>query len=229
MKHYVISENVWRGESMKGAIFDMDGLLLDTERIYQDGWRTLASEFVEEPNPVVPAACSGSAGDEIIQLLESYYPKVDAKRYLESVVEYYTRHVTEDLVMKPGVLELLEYFKSINFKMAVASSTFHSQIIKNLKTAGILSYFDIVISGLDVSNNKPAPDIFLEAARKLELAPEECYVFEDSVNGVKAGLCAGCKTIMIPDMQEPLESFYKSCTGIYSSLTEALEALTKKR
>lgn len=209
----------------KGAIFDMDGLLLDTEKIYQDGWTKLAPMFTAHPNAEVPKACSGSAGNQVVRILESYYPGVDGKAYLEGVIAYYTAHVEQDLQLKTGVVELLTYFKGAGVKMAVASSTFLSQIHRNLEIAGIASYFDEVVSSLDVAHNKPAPDVFLEAASRLALNPEDCYVFEDAVNGVKTGLRAGCSTVMIPDSQQPLPQFYEVCAGIYPSLLDALTSI----
>lgn len=213
----------------KGAIFDMDGLLLDTEKIYQDGWVKLAPRFTEHPNAEVPEACSGSAGDRVLKILESYYPGVDGKAYLEGVIAYYTAHVEDDMRLKPGVVELLTYFQSAGVKLAVASSTFLSQIYRNLEIAGIASYFGEIVSSLDVANNKPAPDVFLKAASGLALQPEDCYVFEDAINGVKAGLCAGCSTVMIPDSQQPLPQFYEECAGIFPSLNEALAEIKSGR
>lgn len=209
----------------KGAIFDMDGLLLDTEKVYQEGWEKLALNYVDKPNPEVPKACCGSAGEQVVKILQEYYPGVNGYAYLQDVTHYYARHVESDLCVKPGVIEILEYCKLNNVKMAVASSTYLDQIHRNLKIAGIISYFDVIVSSLDVEHSKPAPDVFLEAARRLEIAPCDCYVFEDAINGVKAGLKAGCATVMIPESQKPEHVFYDSCAGIYMSLKEALDAI----
>lgn len=209
----------------KAAIFDMDGLLLDTEKIYQDGWRKLAPLFVEHPHPDVPKACCGSAGEQVIQILREYYPGVDGYAYLQSVIHYYAKHVEKEISLKPGVKDLLEYFKEQGVKMAVASSTFPQQIHRNLTITGIISYFNVIVSSLEVEHNKPYPDVFLKAADKLGYQPSDCYVFEDAVNGVKAGLAAGCSTIMIPESQDPISDFYQSCTGIYDNLEEALIAI----
>ena len=95
----------------------------------------------------------------------------------------------------------------------------------NLELAGIAQYFDVVVSGQEVVYGKPEPDIFLLAAERLGLSPMDCYVFEDGINGVKAGLAAGCTTIMIPDLTPPTEELKHACAGIYSSLLEAKDAM----
>lgn len=206
----------------KGAIFDMDGTLLDTEKIYQQGWSCLASQFVDVPNEEVPIAVSGSGGQQVLDILQKYYPGVDGKSYLQAVLDYYVQH-TQEVECKEGVIEILEYFKKKDVKLAVASSTFHEQIVKNLENAGIASYFDSVVSCLDVGKAKPEPDVFLEASRQLGLKPEECYVFEDAKNGIIAAHRANCLPIMVIDSKQPDEEVKGICHHIYDSMNEALE------
>ena len=212
---------------MQGAIFDMDGLLLDTERIYQEGWNECAKNYVDQVNPEVALACAGSSGEQIQKVLNTYYPGIDGKALNKDVIAYYQEHVLDDLQLKKGVVEILEYFKSKGIKMAVASSSIESIIRTNLEQAGILSYFDSIVSAQHVKRSKPNPDIFLKAAENLNLEAESCYVFEDAINGVYAGLNAGCKTIMIPDTQLPTEEFFQRCYGIFPSLIEAMEQIQK--
>lgn len=107
----------------------------------------------------------------------------------------------------------------------MASSNEAELIRANLAKTGLEGQFDVLLSTSQVARGKPAPDVFLEAARQLGLRPEECYVFEDGINGVKAGIAAGCRTIMIPDLIEPTEEIVGRCAGIYPSLLDALEAL----
>lgn len=120
---------------------------------------------------------------------------------------------------KPGVRAILLFLRSHNYKIAVASSSGKDIIKRNLQRSGLEKFFDVVTSGTEVSHGKPEPDVFLLAARRLGLNPQECYVFEDSLNGVKAGMAAGCVTVMVPDMVQPPENFQVSC--ICSSLNEA--------
>ena len=212
---------------MQGAIFDMDGLLLDTERIYQEGWTECAKNYVDQVNLEVGRACAGSSGEQIQKVIQKYYPGIDEKALNKDVIQYYQDRVLDDLQLKKGVIEILDYFKSKGIKMAVASSSIESIIHSNLEKVGILSYFDSIVSAQHVKRSKPNPDIFLKAVENLNLQAEACYVFEDAINGVKAGLNAGCKTIMIPDTQKPIDEFYQSCYGIFSSLIEAMESIKK--
>ncbi len=212
---------------MQGAIFDMDGLLLDTERIYQEAWDECAKNYVDQVNIEVGRACAGSSGEQIQKVIQKYYPGIDGKALNKDVIQYYQEHVLDDLQLKKGVVEILKYFKSKGIKMAVASSSLEFIICSNLEKVGILSYFDSIVSAQHVKRSKPNPDIFLKAAENLNLQAEACYVFEDAINGVKAGLNAGCKTIMIPDTQVPIDEFYQRCYGIFPSLIEAMEFVQK--
>ena len=132
---------------------------------------------------------------------------------------------SKQVPMKPGVVELLEYLKQHAVRMAVASSAPMELIKSNLRLAGIADYFDAVVSGEQVEHGKPFPDIFLLAAQKLNLQAQDCYVFEDGINGVRAGIQAGCSTIMVPDLVPPTKELYEQCTGIYPSLHAVLHAL----
>ena len=126
-----------------------------------------------------------------------------------------------------GVKEILEFFRAEGFKMAVASSSPTKMIKRNLKTSGLEEYFSEVVGADMVENGKPAPDIFLLAAKKLGLPPEECYVFEDSYNGIRGGAAAGCRTIMVVDTAPPTDEMKKLCAGIFDNLSEALENIKK--
>ena len=126
---------------------------------------------------------------------------------------------------KPGAREILAFFQDRDVGIAVASSSGRRVILDNLRRAGLAAYFEVVASGEDVANGKPAPDIFLLAAQRLGLAPEECYVFEDSINGARAGMAAGCATVVVPDLIPPTEDLRSSSAGIYPSLHAAREAI----
>ena len=127
--------------------------------------------------------------------------------------------------VKKGAEEILRAFRENGYKLAVASSTDAKQIEHNQVLTGLRSYFDEIISGQEVKNGKPHPDIFLLAAKRIGCRPEDCYVFEDSLNGVRAGYAAGCKTIMIPDLIAPTEDVRQAAFGIYESLAEARKEL----
>ena len=207
-----------------GAIFDMDGTLLNTERFYTQGWLETADKFGVERNPELAKAMSGSAVTDMPEIMHRFYPGIDAAKYLSIVVDFVKSESEKTLELMPGVKEILEYFKSQNVVMAVASSSLKNVVDANLTRTGIRDYFKVVIGGNQIKNGKPAPDIFLKAAEELGVAPDDCYVFEDSLNGVRAGHAAGASTIMIPDQAEPTEEIKKICR-VYDSLNDAMLAI----
>ncbi len=212
----------------QGAIFDMDGLLLDTERMYRDSWEKSAEQFGLVHNPDFPRAVCGSSGMHMQEIILQYYPQVDAKAFAADCILRVERELQTHVPIKTGVSEILQYFKQRGVKLAVASSSKRETVKSNLDKVGILSYFDAVVSGDQVEHGKPAPDIFLLAARQIGCAPEDCYVFEDGTNGIRAGAAAGCATVMIPDLTPPNAQLEQLCTGIYPSLLDAMHAITNQ-
>lgn len=207
-----------------GAIFDMDGTLLDTERLYHDSWVMLAKKFGQTPNPQFPQAVCGSSGTQMLSIIRKYYPSVNAELFMNSCLDYVAKQVETDAPKKAGAVEILDYLRQNNIKLAVASSNSNAQIRKNLQSAGLLEYFDVLVGGDEVSKSKPAPDIFLLAAERLGITPESCYVFEDGLNGIHAGIAAGCTTVMVVDLTPPTEEIRSVCSGIYHSLPEVKQA-----
>lgn len=208
-----------------GAIFDMDGLLFDTERLYQENWIVVAKEFGQQPHPDFPKAICGTSGIHAQEVVYNHYPTVDAAAFIQSCIDKVNRILQNSIPEKPGIHEILSYLHEKGVRIAVASSSVKPMVEHNLKLAGISQYFDVVVSGQEVMYGKPEPDIFLLAAKKLGLSSMDCYVFEDGINGVRAGIAAGCATIMIPDLTQPTEELRSACAGIYSSLLEAKIAL----
>jgi HAD superfamily hydrolase (TIGR01509 family) len=133
--------------------------------------------------------------------------------------------LAENVPEKPGVHEIVEMFSKNGVKLAVASSSPIDMIRRNLTKTDLIGYFDVLVTGQGLEHGKPAPDIFLKAAEELGLDPADCYVFEDAFNGVTAGYAAGCRTIMIPDLQPPTEEIRKQAAGVYENLLAAKEAI----
>ncbi len=208
----------------KGAIFDMDGTLLDTEKHYSRGWLVVADDFGLERNPELPYAMSGTSWDALSEKLHQFYPQVDADAYTEKVIAYAKSHIGSQPELMPGTIELLQYFQAQKVPMAVASSSDRTVIEEKLQQSGIISYFDVLIGGDEVTHGKPDPEIFLKAAAVLQVPIEDCYVFEDSFNGVRAGAASGALTVMIPDQVPPTEEISSLCT-LQDSLLKAKEAI----
>ncbi|MDD3402268.1 MAG: HAD family phosphatase [Hespellia sp.] len=198
----------------KGAIFDMDGVLFDTERVYQETWHEIAAERNVELGADYLKAISGSYGEHMRHVVEAHYHVQDGTEIVTECMQRVRNKLAAQVPVKPGVYEILELFREKGLKMAVASSSLKPQIEANLQNAKMDDYFDEVVSSSQVEHGKPAPDIFLYAAQKIGCRPEDCLVFEDSENGVRAGNAAGCIVIMIPDLIEPSPEIRPYCAAI---------------
>lgn len=213
-------------EMKTGAIFDMDGLLLDTERVYQENWMETARRFGQPPIPEFPTAVSGTTGEAQRRIIRRYYPDVDPLAFQQDCIARADSILDRQCAPeKPGAREILEFFRARGVRTAVASSSSRERILSNLRQRGLENLFDAVVSGQQVARGKPEPDIFLLAAEKIGYAPEDCYVFEDSLNGVRAGMAAGCLTVMVPDLIQPTGDL--AVSRVCASLLEA-KALIEK-
>lgn len=205
----------------KGAIFDMDGLLFDTERIYQQIWQEIAVERDVKLDSGFANAISGTNGQHMCRIIERYYHVPDGAVIMDECMERIGKRLSIHVPVKQGVHEILDFFHKRNVRIAVASSTAAGQIESNLKMAGIRRYFAAVVSGAEVKRGKPEPDIFLLAADRIGCRPAECFVFEDSENGIRAGYAAGCTTIMVPDIVRASSDILPYCTKICRNLLQA--------
>mgnify|MGYP002623755548 FL=1 len=214
---------------MKGAIFDMDGVLFDTESVWQKYWFEKASEMgITLPEQFKKDVC-GTGEDRMVQVVNHYY---HIENGLDVILDVYGRmkaHLERELPGKEGVEEILQSLKALGYKIAIASSADAATITRNCERSGILSYFDAITSGTEVQHGKPSPDIFCLAAEKLGLPNEECYVFEDAFNGVRAGHASHSKVIMVVDQVEPDEEIEHLCTLVAHSLLEAKDYIEKQQ
>lgn len=205
----------------KGAIFDMDGLLLDTERVYQQEWQEIARERDIALGEGFLRDITGTNGAHMCRVIETYYRVSDGRVIMEECMGRVREKLSVHVPVKKGVFEILNFFRERGVRMAVASSSALVQIQSNLEMAGIRGYFSAVVSGEEVRNGKPAPDIFLCAAERIGCEADACFVFEDSENGIKAGHAAGCMTVMVPDLMEPSSGIAPYCMKICSDLLQA--------
>jgi len=184
------------------VIFDMDGLMLDTESIAQVAWVRAAKDYgCNFPDQVFRGVVGRSLPDVqryIYNNLGADFPFDDVYQRKQAYVE---ESVAKDgLPLKPGLVELLEFLKNLSLKKAVASSSPLSAITHNLALVGLDGCFETLVGGDQIQHGKPAPDIFLEAARRLEVPPAACVVLEDSNAGVQAAHAAGMMSLMVPDL-----------------------------
>ena len=204
------------------VIFDMDGVIFDSERIVCDLWIDFAKENNMQGMDELILKCIGINERATEKLfLETYGEDCPYDEYKKVIGERYRALCGGGkLPKKPGVDELLCFLKENGIKTALASSTNVKTVTNQLRDAGILEYFDVVIGGDMVTKSKPDPEIFLEAADKLGVDPTLSYIIEDSFNGIKAAYAAGAKPLMVPDIIQPDEEITKLCHKIFVNLHE---------
>ncbi len=215
---------------MKAVIFDMDGVIFDSERATYLCWKKVAEEHGLLNMDEVYRKCIGVTVEVTERICkEAYGEDFEYERFSkEASVLYHARYDGGRLPMKEGVREILEFLKERGIPIAIASSTREERVAKQLQEASIFEYFDAVVGGDRVKKSKPAPDIFLFAAERLGAVPEDCLVIEDSYNGILAAAAAGMIPVMVPDMLEPTDSIRDKCYAVCSSLTEVRRMLEEK-
>lgn len=186
---------------VSGIIFDMDGVLIDSERQSNEGWLWAAEQLgVDMPMWLIDSF-KGAPAELCCKFFDDYYK--GAIDYWEAK-ELRTQHVykireTEGIPVKKGVKEVFEYIRNNGLKCAVATSTRRESAEKTLHKIGVWDYLDAVVYGDEVEHGKPEPDIFLRAAKAIGISPSEAVVVEDSINGIKAGYAADMRVVHIPD------------------------------
>lgn len=213
---------------IKGVIFDMDGLMFDTERLWDTLWEPACQALgvpMPEDTASFYASGRGLAGQYLQEHVHKYFPQVDPQKMLEKIWQIGNERFAKGVPCKPGLQELLALLEERGLPRIVASSSPRNMIEQNLQTTGTARYFHDIVCGADVEHSKPAPDIFLEAARRLGLDIRDCLVLEDSYNGVRAGHAAGAVTVMVPDLAQPDEEIRQLYTRCCHDLYEVRDLL----
>ena len=211
------------------VIFDMDGIIFDTERLYIESWKAVAREY--DLNNVSDMAYRIIGVNDIMsrKVFTDYYQGTrDYDQCRKRVSEVFHSRYDGKIPVKPGVHEILAFLRERNIPVALASSTRIETVQRELKEAGLYQAFDHIIGGDMIKQSKPAPDIFLAAAEKLQEAPENCYVLEDSHNGIRAAAAAGMHPIMVPDLLEVTEEMQELAETVCPTLYEAIDYLDRR-
>ena len=204
------------------VVFDMDGILFDTERLCRDCWIALSKEF-EIPNmEEVYALCIGVNVQTTRQIVYDNYGKdFPFEEYDRRASAMYNEYIAEHGVpVKEGVRETLEALAKAGAKIAVASSTRREKVLRLLASAGIDRYFTAVVGGDTVTHSKPDPEIFLTACEALSVAPEEAIAVEDSHNGIRAAHAAGMLAVMVPDLLPVTEEMQRLSAYVATDMND---------
>lgn len=212
---------------VQGVIFDMDGLMFDTEPVWGSCWAPVCAKFGIEVSQEMVAGVRGCAGETMHAALRTYLGD-DApveQIWIDEKELVHERIAQEGVPKKPGLDELLEYLHDCGIPMAVASSSTKAAIQANLANGGIEGYFDVLLSGESLGRGKPDPLIFLETAKLLGTDPARTIVLEDSFNGVKAGYNGGFITIMVPDLAEPTDKVRAQASKVVRRLDDVIDLM----
>ena len=212
---------------MKAFIFDMDGLMFDTERLMISAWDYAGEQLGLGKTGYMVLKTLGSNTESCNRIWrEEFGPDVDVAamwRHTRVFLDDYYAH--QAAPVKPGLQELLIYLKAQGYALAVASSTRREKVEKHLTTAGVRYFFDAVIGGDMVERSKPDPDIYLKAAAALGVDPADCTALEDSRNGLLSAHAAGMQAIMVPDLWQPDDTVADFTIGPFETLLDVRDWL----
>lgn len=194
---------------IRAVVFDMDGTLLDTQRIYNECWRYAAKETNFQGN--IDEDVIGFSGmnrtDAIAYFKKKYGKDFDPIPMMDLRLACEAEMLGQmgGIQRKPGICEALKQLKILGIRTAVATGSSRERTESYLGAVGLLEAFDAIITGEEVTYSKPHPEIFWLAADALDCPPEECVIVEDSYNGIRAGYAAGMHAVLIPDTQQPID------------------------
>ncbi len=215
--------------SIRAVLFDMDGLMLDTERIAQRAWqRAGAQRGYDFPSDVYLQAVGRTKADTAVVFKQAYGDDFPFQElYARKQAFYYEMLESEPIPIKAGLIDLLDRIDELGLSKAVATSTARPSALKKLTLTGLIERFTTIVGGDEVVNGKPAPDIFLTAAQRLGIAPAHCLVLEDSEAGIRAAHAAGMTPVMVPDLKQPSDDVRGLAHMVAHSLTDVRMQFTQ--
>lgn len=211
---------------VEGVVFDMDGLLLDTEIVYRAAMIEAGNVFgVQFTGETYAAMVGKTTPESAVMLQELYGPDFPIQSYFERVWADVEDLLAAETKLKAGVIEILDYLDDLGLPRGIATSNGMVAVEKYLGRFDLLHRFNTVVAHHDVTRHKPNPDPYLEAARRLGVDPAHCLALEDSHPGVRAAHAAGMMTVMVPDILDPNEEMHDKCVHIADSLHQVLDLL----
>ena len=212
----------------KAVIFDMDGVIFDTERVYLEIWQSVFEKYGYKMTKELYVNVMGTGRKNAIKtFLENFGDDLPIeKMYEEKDNQLFYIIENQGIPLKEGVKELFSMLKEKNYKIALATSAKRERVEKQIKDKWLKESFDAIVCGDDVEKGKPSPDIFLKAAKKIDVEPENCFVVEDSPAGIKAAFSGGMKGIHVEDLKAADEDILKYCEKNFKNLQEIKEYLS---
>lgn len=212
----------------KAVIFDMDGVIFDTEKVYLDIWIEVFEKYGYKMTKELYVNVMGTGRKNVIKtFLENFGDDLPIeKMYEEKDNQLFYIIENQGIPLKEGVKELFSMIKEKNYKIALATSAKRERVEKQIKDKWLKESFDAIVCGDDVEKGKPSPDIFLKAAKKIDVEPENCFVVEDSPAGIKAAFSGGMKGIHVEDLKVADEEILKYCQKNFKNLQEIKKYLS---
>lgn len=206
---------------LRAVIFDMDGVILDSEHLVQQCWHRVGEDLGLEGIDEVYLAQVGTTRAHASELLRRRYGQdFSTTDFLMASRTYFYEALHEDGVPpRPFAREALECCHALGLRVGLASSTRQEAVETELAQAGLLNLFDVVLGGDQIANSKPAPDIYLAACAALEVEPIQALAIEDSYNGIRSAHAAGMRSVMVPDMLPPTEEMKQLTDAILPDLS----------
>lgn len=205
----------------EAVVFDMDGLLFDSETLYVEAAITAATELGHEASTEIILRTTGGPWPQTrLLLLEHFGPAFPVDDFMTVWVRHFWVLAEDRLALKPGVVELLDLLDELGLPKAIATSASHTTVQNHLEAHNLVDRFDAIVGAGDYVAGKPAPDPFLTAAEQLGVAPEACLALEDSHNGVRSASAAGMMAVMVPDLLPPTDEIRALSTLVAVDLHE---------
>lgn len=212
----------------KAIVFDMDGVLFDTERICGIVWMEICKEIGFKDGEIALKNCTGLNRESERRYFEEHHPDIDFEWFINRLTKDFTAYTDRNgIPLKTGTRELLTWLKGNMWKTAMATSSRMEAALHHLEMTGLREMFDEIITGDMVKKGKPDPEIYLTACEKLCVKPEETYAVEDSRNGLHSANNAGMRAILVPDLIEPTEDMLEIAYRREETLLDVLEFLKR--
>ena len=210
---------------IKAAIFDMDGLLIDSERIIMQACIQAAKEVGINYTMAEFVELIGRSSPDASRIMAEQLGGVDILERVSNGVTTILSQRNHVFPLKTGAVDLLNHYQLQQIICGVASSSPTQHIQHRLSHVNVLDYFSTITSGQEVVNGKPSPDIYLLAVQKLGVSVDECIAFEDSEPGARAAIAAGLKVVVVPDLKQPSAFVRENCFKLVDSLDHYLNSM----